>query len=280
MATTPLPSDTPNAQSRVWDKYRDNLPRHLMGISRELQAGVMRSLNEQRGYDSLRLNFGPVLSLIWEEGRPIRAIAEELSISKQACSQIVNLIEDAGYLERIPSAVDRRSKVVQLTERGRSLVIDGAEQIAETDARFAELVGSDAYHEFTGALLNLYQGIRAATKLLPSATPAHQRSAGLLPLIVEWVQSALMQSAMSRGHTGLKMSHGQVLPLIGPLGGRIHEIARIHQVSRQAISAISQDLEGLGYLRRAPDPTDRRGVVLTLTPGGEALIADSVAHRQ
>jgi DNA-binding MarR family transcriptional regulator len=86
-----------------------------------------------------------------------------------------------------------------------------------------------------------------------------------------------MAATLARGHAGLKMSHGQVLPLIGPDGGRVHEIARIHQVTRQAIHVTARDLERLGYLRRATDPRDRRGVVWTLTGRGTRLIADSVA---
>lgn len=261
----------------LWACYRDNLPRHLMGISRELQARVMHDLIDRRGYTALRLSFAPFLSLIWEEARSASAIAEELSISKQACGQIANLIEAAGYLERMPNPTDRRSKLVRLTRKGRSLVEDGANLIAGSDADYSALVGATRYHEFTEALLDVYQGIRATRQILPSAGPEHRQSVGLLPMIVEDLQRTLMMSATSRGHAGLKMSHGQVLTLIGPQGGRIHEIARVQRVSRQAISAISQDLEAHGYLRRAPDPLDRRGVVLTLTRKGQTLIADSVA---
>jgi hypothetical protein len=48
-------------------------------------------------------------------------------------------------------------------------------------------------------------------------------------------------------------------------------------VSRQAISATARDLESLRYLRREPDPRDRRGVVVRLTTRGMRLIEDSVS---
>jgi len=79
-----------------------------------------------------------------------------------------------------------------------------------------------------------------------------------------------------RGHQGLKASHGQVLAYAGPEGGRIHEIARLQGVSRQAISTIAKELETLGYLARRPDPRDRRGVVLQLSRRGEELVRDTV----
>jgi len=260
----------------IWNRYRDNLPRHLIGISRDLQSRVTRSLAEKHGHHALRLSFAPFLSLIWDRGRTIGEIAGELCVSKQACSQLATMIERAGYLERASNPRDRRSKVVRLTRAGNELVDQGASLILECEFEYAGLVSSGPYRRFTEALLDLYRGLGLPAQAKPPASQRQAQSAGLLPPIVERVQRSLMEGTIARGHAGLKMSHGQVLTLIGPEGGRVHEIARIQRVSRQAISAISRDLEQLGYLLRSADPFDRRGVVLTLSARGEALIADSV----
>ena len=129
-------SDLPRASSR----YRDNAARHLIGISRDLQTRVMSYLTEERGYSGLRPSFGPLLSLIWTEGRPLTAIAGQLAISKQACSQLANLAEEAGYLERKPDPQDRRAKLVMLTPRGRKLI----EQGVHTGALPGEIVERNA----------------------------------------------------------------------------------------------------------------------------------------
>lgn len=267
----------PPAATRAWSRYRDNVARHLIGVSRDLQARVSRCLSEDHGYRGLRPSFGAFLSLIWDEGRPLSGIASELGISKQACSQLANLVEGVGYLERRPNPEDRRSKLVMLTPRGRGLVEHGVRIILESESEYAALVGRDSYRRFTCALAELYQGLGLPTHADPALTAAASRSVGVLPLIAVRVQQELMQATIARGHEGLKMSHAQVLPLIGSGGGRIHEIARTQGVSRQAISAISQELEALGYLRRQPDPRDSRSVVLELTKRGAALIRDSVA---
>jgi len=73
------------------------------------------------------------------------------------------------------------------------------------------------------------------------------------------------------------MSHAQVLPLIGPEGARVAALARVQGISRQAVSATARELEAMGYLRREPDPRDRRGVVFHLSETGETLIRDSVS---
>ena len=266
----------PGPAATTRSRYRDNLARHLIGISRDLQSRVMHCLSEDRGYSGLRPSFGPFLSLIWDEGRPLTAIATELAISKQACGQLANLVEAAGYLERRPNPEDRRSKLVVLTRRGRALVEEGVQIILESESEYAALVGSRSYRHFTAALAELYQGLGLPAHADPALIARASQSVGVLPLIAVRVQRELMEATVAHGHVGLRMSHGQVLPLIGPEGGRIHEIARVQRVSRQAISAISQELEALGYLQRQPDPRDRRGVVLELTSRGTALIADSV----
>ena len=115
-----------DAPEETWLRYRGNVARHLIGISRDLESRVVRSLDEDGGYQGLRPSFGPLLSLLWDEGQPLTVIADELAISKQACSQLANLVQEAGYVERMPNPQDRRSKVVSLTERGRSLVEEGA----------------------------------------------------------------------------------------------------------------------------------------------------------
>jgi DNA-binding MarR family transcriptional regulator len=261
----------------AWPRYRDNLARHLIGISRDLQSRVRRALEVQYGHRGLRPSFGPFLSLLWHEGRPLGAIAAELAISNQACGQLADLVEAAGYLERRRNPEDRRSRLVVLTPRGRRLVEQGVRIILESEAEYAALVGAGAYRRFTNALAALYRGLGLPVPADPERTARASRSVGVLPLVELRMQRELIEATAARGHAGLKTSHGEVLPLIGPDGGRIHAIARVQRVSRQAVSATTRDLEALGYLRREPDPRDRRGVVLRLTSRGEELIGASVA---
>ena len=75
----------------------------------------------------------------------------------------------------------------------------------------------------------------------------------------------------------MQLSFGQVLTLIGKSGGKIQQIAKIQDVSKQAISATATELENLGYLRRDTDPTDTRQVLLKFTEMGRELMIDSIA---
>ena len=52
------------------------------------------------------------------EGVTISALSERLKISKSAVSQMINVLEDKGYVERITTKNDRRIVYVRLTEIG------------------------------------------------------------------------------------------------------------------------------------------------------------------
>ena len=266
----------PRDEEAVQARYRDNAARHLIGVARDLAVRVMRRLTDERGYEDLRPSFGPFLSLVALEPRPLSAIAGQLAISKQACSQLANLTEQAGYVTREVDRRDRRARVVTLSPRGRQLVADAAEIIQETEAEYAALVGAAAYRRFTRSLARLFRGLGIPTHEDAGRSADAARSIGVLPLIAVRVQQDLMSGTTERGHAGLKMSHAQVLPLIGPDGARVSVLSRLQGVSRQAISATARDLESLGYVERARDPHDGRGVVLRLTDQGRALIRDSV----
>jgi len=268
----------PSVEARQpWERYRNHLPRHLIEISRDLQTRVRETLRDECGYAALRPSFAPFLSMIWDEGRPLGAIASELGISKQAASQLANLLETAGYLERKTHPADGRSKLVMLTPRGRALVEDAVRIILETETAYEAMLGKATYRRFVSALPLLFEGLGIRSHSDPTLTERAHESVGLLPLISDRIEREIQQTIVEKGHRGLKRSHGEVLSRIGPDGARGHELARIQQVSRQAVSAISRELEGLGYLQREADPLDRRGVILTLTRNGAALIEDSVA---
>jgi DNA-binding MarR family transcriptional regulator len=272
-----MPATPPRRRGRTaaWSRYRGNAPRHLIGIARDLQSRVLRALRE-RGFDGVRPSFTPLLTRLWQEARPVTSLASELAISAQACSQLVGHVEAAGYLERHKNPDDGRSRVARLTPRGRALIEESVQILLDCDREYAAYVGAGAYQRFTTALAALYRGLGLPVHADSTLIARGGRSSGVLPVIASHIEQQLLDTATARGHAGLKMSHGAVLQHIGPDGARIHEIARIHGVSRQATHATARELEALGYVRRRSDPRDRRGA-LALTERGAKLIGDSVA---
>ena len=144
------------------------------------------------------------------------------------------------------------------------------------EADYRARVGDTFFDSICEALQQLAEFIPLPVRSAKVPSAKLVSSLGLLPLLSVHVQRELMLATERRGHLGLKMSHAQVLPLIGPDGAQVTTLARIQGVSRQAISSTARDLETLGFLARASDARDGRAVVFKLTSKGESLIADSV----
>jgi DNA-binding MarR family transcriptional regulator len=258
----------------AWPTYRENFPRHLIAVARHLQSQLMHTLIEQHGHRGLKLHFGSFMTLLAKDGGRITELAEQLAISKQAVNQTINQIEDAGYVQRRPDPLDGRAKRVVLTAAGEQLLRQGAALLATIEMEFVAVIGRDGLERLSANLAALYTGL----DLVKPGYGRQDKALGwLLPRISDYSMRQLMELTRSHGHPGLKMSYGQVLTFMGPEGGRIQHMARISEVSKQAIGAIANELEEQGYLYRETDADDGRQVLLKLTAAGMRLIEDSVA---
>lgn len=56
--------------------------------------------------------------------------------------------------------------------------------------------------------------------------------------------------------------------------GRITELAALQGVAQPSMTALVGSLEQAGLVQRDPDPTDRRAVLVSLTPSGRSYLAD------
>lgn len=259
----------------VWNRYRHNFSRHLLGVARYLQTCVMDTLQEQYGHRGLRLGFAPYITLLSESDKRLTDLADILGISRQACNQAVKQVEAAGYISRTADPLDGRAKQLTLSSRGVKLSEDGQRIAAQLDQQFTDLVGAQQFADASKSLNKISRHLSLGLSL-QSPTVANTFMGALLPRLSDYIMRRLMELNRAKGHPRLKLSFAQVLTLIGPGGGRIQQMAATHDVSKQAISAIATELEDLGYLRRQTDPVDARQIVLQFTARGQELIADSV----
>jgi DNA-binding MarR family transcriptional regulator len=247
----------------------------LIGIARDLELRMLTRLQDDLGHGGLRPSLGPFLSLVWLDARSLGELAQDLGVSKQACNQLAGIALKAGFIVRRSAPGPARGQVVALSARGRVLVDDAIGILREAEIEYEKAVGPVRFRQLAGAVAKLHRSLEVQPPVEGSRTsPVAPRLGGLPQLAVE-LQRRLIEATASLGHRGLKPSQGLVLPLIGPEGARVRDLARRHRVSRQSISLTGLELESLGYLRRAPDPTDRRGTILQRTPRGDRLLADA-----
>jgi len=260
----------------TWARYRDNFPRQVLGVTRYLEAQIMERLTGEFGFLNLRLYYEPYISLVSQKGTRLTDISGALGISRQAANQTANQIESAGYIQRVPDPTDGRAKHIVLTTRGLDLRQRGLEVAERLEHECARIVGEKGLRDSTNALIALCNEAKIVPPEMSESVNRNAPLVGLLPRFSDYVSKRLMDLTINRGHGGLKLSYGQVLTLIGPEGGRILQIAALHNVSKQAISSIASELEEHGYIYREQDPADARQVLLRFTGLGRKLLDDSV----
>tara|TARA_B110000444_G_C18827032_1_gene590912 strand:+ start:1050 stop:2141 length:1092 start_codon:yes stop_codon:yes gene_type:complete len=267
-----------HSHQAVWDGYLNNLPRYLIGLSRYLQSSTMHTLCDELGYRDLKINYEPFFALVGRDGCRLTELADWLAISKQSCNRTANQIKKVGYLEDKPDPSDGRAKILVMTKKGISMVTEASNVSLELENSFKIKLGSKNYSKLLEIIRQIYNSLNMPKFRVDMSRTEAQTGllVSLLPRVSDYFMQALMEETKQRGHVGLKMSHGQVLSLIGLSGGRIQQIAKIQDVSKQAISAIAKELKNLGYIQQSRDSCDGRGVVLMFTDKGLGLISDSV----
>ncbi|MDZ7781891.1 MAG: MarR family winged helix-turn-helix transcriptional regulator [Halioglobus sp.] len=159
----------------VWNRYRDNFSRHLIGVSRALQTHMMQTLQEACGHRDLRLGFAPYITLIGSDGRRLSELAQTLGISRQACNQGVKPIVAAGYVARAADPDDGRARRLTLTARGERLRRDGIRIVREMDEGFARLTGPEAFEDASRTLGRLYTELDLGPRLPGNKQPGNKK---------------------------------------------------------------------------------------------------------
>ncbi|MFF2521079.1 MarR family winged helix-turn-helix transcriptional regulator [Streptomyces liangshanensis] len=82
------------------------------------------------------------------------------------------------------------------------------------------------------------------------------------------VQRELFATLAARGFDDLHPRHGAVLAYLDAGGVRATELSRLSGQHKQVIGTMIDELEGLGYVERRPDPADRRAKLISPTERG------------
>ncbi len=90
-------------------------------------------------------------------------------------------------------------------------------------------------------------------------------------------EEAVRRVAAKKGRPRLRRSHTSLFPHIDLEGTRVSDLAARLGVTKQAVSQLVDDLEGMGVLERTVDPEDARARLVRFTPLGRAGLLDGLA---
>lgn len=91
-----------------------------------------------------------------KEGVTISSLSDHLEISKSAVSQMINLLEDEGYIERVFTKNDRRLVYVRLTDGGEKYIAQRYQEFLESMTEIFNRMGEKDTEELLRLLEKLY----------------------------------------------------------------------------------------------------------------------------
>lgn len=83
-----------------------------------------------------------VFAQIDPQGTRLSRLAERANMTPQAMGELVDELEELGYVVRRPDPSDRRAKLVVLTDRGQQCVAAGRATIEGIEERLEDLLGA------------------------------------------------------------------------------------------------------------------------------------------
>ncbi len=96
-----------------------------------------------------------VFAQIDPAGSRLTDLARGANITPQAMGELIDELEDLGYVTRQPDPSDRRAKLIVLTASGRAAIEAGKQTIVGLEARITEILGEDEHTALRNMLAKL-----------------------------------------------------------------------------------------------------------------------------
>lgn len=116
----------------------------LVQLLREFRRELFEPAPEA-GYPDIRLPHLQIFGSLDVAGIRLTVLAERAQLSLAAASELVNELQDLGYLERKPDVTDRRAKLIVPTARGRQALRDARDRVAAIEEHWSALVGPERF---------------------------------------------------------------------------------------------------------------------------------------
>ncbi|MGD0242543.1 MAG: MarR family transcriptional regulator [Streptosporangiaceae bacterium] len=107
------------------------------------------------GFGDITAAQGRVFARIDPDGTRVTDLAERAQVTKQTAGFLVDQLERAGYVRRVPDLRDARARLVQIAERGQAAVTVARRTEAEVEAEWTRHLGRVGATQLRRALTRL-----------------------------------------------------------------------------------------------------------------------------
>ncbi|MEU8221000.1 MarR family transcriptional regulator [Kribbella sp. NPDC048915] len=126
----------------------------LLLADQEFVRGLRSQVTAQ-GFDDQGRSDGFVFRTLNDGPTTISGLAERLEITKQGAGQIVDDMEQRGYVERRPDPSDARARLLHLTERGQAALTAARKYHQNYERRLRRTFGDEAIDTFRDILTHM-----------------------------------------------------------------------------------------------------------------------------
>jgi DNA-binding MarR family transcriptional regulator len=121
---------------------------------RAMEARVFEEL-AAAGFDDVTPAQARVFQRIAADGSRLTDLAAQAGITKQSAGFLVDQLERAGYVERVPDPADGRARLVRVAERGDRSVEASRQIVARVEAEWTAHLGAGRMAQLRGILADL-----------------------------------------------------------------------------------------------------------------------------
>jgi DNA-binding MarR family transcriptional regulator len=133
---------------------RQNLGLLCFYPTRAMEARLFAAL-AAAGFDDMTPAQARIAARIGPRGTRLTDLADQALVTKQTAGQLVDQLERAAYVRRVPDPTDGRARLVQMAERGQELVALARKVEEEVEAEWTAHLGEEVASQLRAALERL-----------------------------------------------------------------------------------------------------------------------------
>jgi DNA-binding MarR family transcriptional regulator len=121
---------------------------------RALENRVFAAVAEA-GFDDITVAQARLLQRVGTNGTRLTELAEAAQVTKQTAGFLVDQLERAGYVERVPDPADGRARMVKITDKAAEAIPAASAEIARIEAEWTRHIGPRRMTQLRDALTRL-----------------------------------------------------------------------------------------------------------------------------
>lgn len=139
----------------------------------ELRRRGVSALKED-GFEDYRPTHQVVFQWLGPDGDRVTDLAERVGMTRQSMAELIDYLEEHGYVERVPDPTDRRAQVIRRTERGWAVNRVARRVVEAAQVEWAQALGKEDFDDLIrllrrlAAVVNTGAGVAGHPRTQPS----------------------------------------------------------------------------------------------------------------